>query len=99
MLDHGSSARWLVPEFAEKRVFKSVYVLYIQLASVVGKGEAVHVRFFAQNDISDVTILANAFLATRSSSNWSPIADLNVDGVVDALDAIILGNHFVQHYP
>jgi hypothetical protein len=36
VFDHGSSARWLVSEFAEKRFFKSVYVLYIRFVYMVG---------------------------------------------------------------
>ena len=36
VLDHRSSARWLVSEFAEKRFFKSIYVLYIRFAYTVG---------------------------------------------------------------
>jgi parallel beta-helix repeat protein len=50
-------------------------------------------------NILDAITLANAFLATPSSSNWNPNADINGDGVVNILDAIILANHFLQHYP
>jgi hypothetical protein len=47
-------------------------------------------------NILDAITLANAFLATSSSSNWNPNADINGDGVVNILDAIILSNHFLQ---
>jgi parallel beta-helix repeat protein len=42
----------------------------------------------------DVGILGNAFLATSESSNWNPNADINGDGQVNILDAIILSNNF-----
>ncbi|MGA3191922.1 MAG: dockerin type I domain-containing protein [Candidatus Bathyarchaeia archaeon] len=45
-------------------------------------------------NILDAILLANAFLATPSSSNWNPKADLNGDGAVNILDAIILANNF-----
>jgi hypothetical protein len=45
-----------------------------------------------QNNILDAITLANAFLATPGSSNWNPNADINGDGVVNIVDAIILAN-------
>jgi hypothetical protein len=47
----------------------------------------------------DAIILSNSFLATANSRNWNPNADINGDGVVNILDAIIQSNHFLQHYP
>jgi hypothetical protein len=47
----------------------------------------------------DAITLGNAFLTTPGSSNWNPNADINGDGIVNILDAIILGNHSLQHYP
>jgi parallel beta-helix repeat protein len=42
----------------------------------------------------DARILGDAFLATPGSSNWNPNADINGDGEVNILDAIILGSNF-----
>jgi len=43
--------------------------------------------------------LANAYNSKPGSSNWNPNADINGDNAVDIYDAIILANHYNQHYP
>jgi outer membrane protein assembly factor BamB len=50
-------------------------------------------------DSNDSMLLTNAFDSRPTSSNWNPNADINGDGVSNILDAIILANHFNQHYP
>lgn len=45
-------------------------------------------------DIADYTILATAFDATPTSSNWDPRADLNGDSIVDIADYTILATNF-----
>lgn len=50
-------------------------------------------------DRYDATLLEDAFGSKLGDSNWNAAADLNGDNVVNILDAIILANHFLQHYP
>lgn len=47
-----------------------------------------------QRVLLDAVLLSNAFGSTPSSSNWNPNADLNRDGVINILDAILLANGF-----
>jgi hypothetical protein len=49
----------------------------------------------SSSPVLDATVLSNAFLSTPSDPNWNPTADLNNDGIVNILDAIILGDHFL----
>ena len=49
-------------------------------------------------DIFEVP-LAVVYNFTSISPNWNPNADINSDNIVDIYDAILLSNHFNQHYP
>jgi hypothetical protein len=50
-------------------------------------------------DAADVGTLTVAFGSLLHDPNWNANADINNDGTVNILDAIILGDHFLQHYP
>jgi hypothetical protein len=50
-------------------------------------------------DISDAILLSLAFNSKPNNPHWNPNADVNNDGVVNMLDAVIMANHFGQHYP
>jgi hypothetical protein len=39
------------------------------------------------------------FYRERARPNWKANADLNGDNIVDIYDAILLANHYNQHYP
>lgn len=69
----------------------------------VGSGGASNVNLSLPNadslpdniiDIGDYTILANAFTALPSSSNWDARADLNGDEIIDIADYVILSGNF-----
>jgi subtilase family serine protease len=49
-------------------------------------------------DIYDAVLLAKAYNANQTSTNWNALADINNDGTVDIYDAIILAGHFGETY-
>jgi hypothetical protein len=50
-------------------------------------------------DKTDSDLLQKAFNTRPGDPNWNPDADLNKDGVVDILDAIIIGSNFGKSCP
>jgi len=50
-------------------------------------------------DIFDAILLAKAFGASTTSTNWNADTDLNGDGIIDIFDAILLAKNFNAHVP
>ncbi len=50
-------------------------------------------------EIHDATIIGSAFGSVPTDSNWDPRADINADGKVNILDAVILGGNWDKCSP
>jgi hypothetical protein len=44
-------------------------------------------------------MIGNSFLTKPGDTRWNANADLNNDLVINILDSVILGNHFLLHKP
>lgn len=50
-------------------------------------------------DMKDIAYLVAQFWTTPKSSNWNPVADVNIDGKVDMRDVATAIHNFGQHFP
>jgi hypothetical protein len=70
----------------------------MERSSILLKTSAIGANRCIKYNDHALALLANYLnVNIHQTDLWDPNADLNDDGVIDILDAILLSNHFNQH--
>ena len=50
-------------------------------------------------DLEDIKVFTSTFGSEPKDSNYLPLADFNMDGIIDGKDLVIVASHFGESYP